>query len=128
MNWMILLHGLLFAGYYNIFSDDKIVASIIPIIGIFVSIIMCYSFWSAERAIGFILTKWNKYIENNNYKYDDFPPVWAGAFSTCPEFAKKKANRIISTYFSFLDAHKSLPILFTTVWIVNLIFCIVTNG
>ncbi|NLI35361.1 MAG: hypothetical protein GX416_02425 [Bacteroidales bacterium] len=120
MMWFILLQGLLLAGFCSIFSKDIVVSIVISVIGIFISIIIRHSFWESEKAIAFILSKWNKFIKDNNFNYDDYPPVWCGYFDTI----LKKNDMIWKSLIPFLIHYKAIPRLFAISWIVILCYCL----
>ncbi|HEX2924759.1 MAG TPA: hypothetical protein VHP38_00625 [Ruminiclostridium sp.] len=114
MNWLILLEGLLFTGYSSL-SSKGFSSYIIGILGFFISLCMRYSFLSNEKAIAFIMDRWNTYLKNNNLKYTDFPPVWAGA---------NLQNTRIQTIMS---AHRFIPVVFMLAWVVLVINTLLLN-
>lgn len=120
MNWLILLQGLLFTGFYHIFQYCLPLACAISILGILISLIMKRSFWSNEKAIAFILKKWDKFISDNGFEYDDFPPVWAGAYN---EIISSKKDKFLEKELHFFTAHKAMPNIFIFIWLFNLTFC-----
>ncbi len=122
MNWLILSQTLLFTGYSTIYRQhpNSVILIIISTLGILLSIVVRHSFWINEKAIAFILTKWNKYIKDNNLEYDDFPPVWAGG--DLKGVVRTKRDRVWSLFSPFLKHHIAIPYLFMLAWSAILIF------
>lgn len=114
MNWLILLEGLLFTGYSNL-STKGFSAYVVGILGFFISLCMRYSFLSNEKAIAFIMDRWNIYLKKNNLKYTDFPPVWAGA------------NLQTTRLQTMLTAHRFIPLIFMVAWIFLIINTLLMN-
>ncbi|AEY65311.1 hypothetical protein [Clostridium sp. BNL1100] len=114
MNWLILLEGLLFAGYSSL-STRGFSLYIIGILGFVVSLCMRYSILSSEKAIAFIMDNWNRYLKKNNMKYMDFPPVWAGA--------NLQTNRLQA----IMTAHRFIPFVFMLAWVGLIINTLLLN-
>lgn len=121
MTWLILLQGLLFAGFCSIFDKDIFIAAFIAVIGIVVSIIIRHSFWENEKAIAFILSKWDNFIKENNLDYNDYPPVWAGCFD---DILDNKKDKLWNTCTPYLIHHLAIPKLFTIAWLFILCYSI----
>lgn len=115
MNWLILSQALLFAGYCAIYEHNtgSSILTIISILGILLSIVVRHSFWMNEKAIAFILHKWNEYISKNNFDYKDFPPVWAGEVGSVILSRRDKIWRFFSPV---LLHHIAIPYLFALAW------------
>jgi len=115
MNWLILSQALLFAGYCSIYEVQvsSPILIIISVLGILLSVVVRHSFWMNEKAIAFILSKWNEYITSNNLDYDDYPPVWAGDVTSVIE---SKRDRVWRFFSPILLHHIAIPYLFIIAW------------
>lgn len=122
MNYLIVLNGLLFAGFYKIYKEDLCMAGFVSIIGIAIAIVIKRSFWSNEKAIAFILEKWNSYIRENNLNVDNFPPVWCACYN---EILKDNKDIFIYKKLKSFETHKALPNIFIFIWLFNLAFCFI---
>jgi hypothetical protein len=114
MNWLILLQGLLFAGYSNL-SKNGYSSFIFAAMGIIVSFCMLKSFLSNEKAIRFILSKWDHFLEVNQTHHTKFPPVWAGA-----ELLGNRFDKI-------LVPHRFIPTIFMIAWLSIIINNVLIN-
>jgi len=122
MNWLILSQALLFAGYCSIYEahESSVILIIISILGILLSLVVRHSFWMNEKAIAFILSKWNQFIVSNNLDYDEFPPVWAGG--DIKSVIKTRRDRVWHFFSPVLLHHIAVPYLFILTWSAILIF------
>lgn len=134
IRWSFLMHSVLLTAYWKVAesaNENKIIyISILTIVGVCFSISSLYTVWSSERAIAFILSKWNNYIHNNGYSYDDFPPVWAGSTETinnCIDVkSERKKKRYKNIYFHTggMSMYKVIPRSFLFVWFAIFINCL----
>lgn len=134
IRWSFLMHSVLLTAYWKVAesaNENKIIyISILTIVGVCFSISSLYTVWSSERAIAFILSKWNNYIHNNGYSYDDFPPVWAGSIETinnCIDVkSERKKKRYKNIYFHMggMSMYKVIPRSFLFVWFAIFINCL----
>ena len=69
IRWSFLMHSVLLTAYWKVVEsaneDKTIYISILTIVGVCFSISSLYTVWSSERAIAFILSKWNDFILNS---------------------------------------------------------------
>ena len=121
MKWLILAQSLLFAGFCTICDKDDMcaVSIVIAIVGVLLAIIIRHSFWLNEKAIAFILSKWNKYREVNNIDCDDVPPVWAGG--DLQSVLQTKSDKRWAKSSPLLRHYQSMPYLFAIAWIAIII-------
>lgn len=134
IRWSFLMHSVLLTAYWKVAesaNEDKIIyMSILTIVGVCFSISSLYTVWSSERAIAFILSKWNDFILNKGYTYDDFPPVWAGSTETINNCIgvkgerKKKWYKNIYFHMGGMSMYKFIPRSFLFVWFVLFINCL----
>lgn len=134
IRWSFLMHSVLLTAYWKVVEsaneDKKIYIFILTIVGICFSISSLYTVWSSERAIAFILSKWNDFILNKGYSYDDFPPVWAGSTKTINNCIgvknerKKKWYKNIYFHMGGMSMYKFIPRSFLFVWFVLFINCL----
>ena len=129
MNWGYLIHSLLFTAFWKVATDTSVPTSLpkylqlfIIIVGVIFSLSAIYSFWVNERAIAFILSRWDDYLDKNNLKHEDFPPVWAGsAISINNTFGikgkwKKWLYQKVYFKLGFLILYRIIPLLFLLIW------------
>lgn len=134
IRWNFLMHSVLLTAYWKVVesaNEDKIIyISILTIVGVCFSISSLYTVWSSERAIAFILSKWNNYILNKGYSYDDFPPVWAGSTETINNCIgvksehKKKWYKNIFFHMGGMSMYKVIPRSFLFVWFALFVNCL----
>ncbi len=122
MNWLILSQALLFAGYCSIYEahESSVILIIISILGILLSLVVRHSFWMNEKAIAFILSKWDQFIISNNLDYNEFPPVWAGG--DIKSVIKTRRDSVWYFFSPVLLHHIAVPYLFILTWSAILIF------
>ena len=132
-NWCMALQTVLLTAFWYVSESDEPHKDpyllVIISVGIIYSLSTIYSIWSNERAIAFILSKWNDYIHIRNEEYDDFPPGWAGSKEAINNTfgldngLKKKIYKKIMFKCGFMSMYSLQPILFLLVWIaVGLIY------
>lgn len=130
IRWSFLMHSVLFTAYWEVtksINEDKAwyIWGLI-FIGICFSISSIYTVWSSERAIAFILSKWDKYILDRGFSYDDFPPVWAGCTEAINNYigvekqTTKKIYEKIYFHMGGMSMYNMIPKLFLLVWLVVL--------
>lgn len=128
IRWSFLMHGILFTAYWNVVNSNIAnqywYIGVLIFIGISFSTSSVYSVWSSERAIAFILSKWNKYISDRGLPNDTFPPVWAGSKEAVnnlegvtSEF-KKWLYKTFCFHMGFMSMYNIIPRIFLLVWIV----------
>lgn len=69
IRWSFLMHSVLLTAYWKVVEsaneDKTIYISILTIVEVCFSTSSLYTVWSSERAIAFILSKWNDFILNS---------------------------------------------------------------
>ncbi|WP_321418952.1 hypothetical protein [uncultured Desulfobacter sp.] len=108
MNWLLLLQGLLFAALGTL-QSQKFTAAIVSSLGLCACLSIHISFRFNERAIHFILSKWDSYLLRTELHHDQLPPVWAGAMLET------------TRYDRLLTPRRFLPAAFAIGWIAVLI-------
>lgn len=121
MTWFILFQTILFAGFYESYNTIHWLGYIICIIGCLLSIIIRHSFWKNEKAISFIMYRWNKQLNELGVSHYKFPPIYAG-FTEFVHY--KKIDRAWAKCSPWLLHHVAIPWLFFIAWIAVLIIMI----
>lgn len=123
MTWFILFQTILFAGFYESYDKTHWLGYIICVIGIVLSIIIRHSFWKNEKAISFILDRWNKQLDELGVSHYKFPPIYAG-FTDYVHI--KRTDRIWARFTPILLHHVAIPWLFFLAWIgvLTIMICI----
>lgn len=128
IRWSFIMHGVLFTAYWNVLGSNLEnqcwYIGIIIVIGVCFAMSSVYSVWSSERAIAFILSKWDKYLLDNRLSSGDFPPVWVGskdAINNVEETSskfKKWLYKNVCFRMGFMSMYNIIPRIFLLAWIV----------
>lgn len=133
INWGFVMHGILLSAYWYVINSEvdnlPLYQFLVILVGIIFSTSSIYSLWTNERAIAFILSKWNAYLAQNDLSHENFPPVWAGSQDAVNNIldvnGKFKIWFYKNIYFhtGFMSMYNMIPKLFLFVWsIFGIIF------
>lgn len=114
MTWFILFQTLLFIGLKELYDKPFPILVILGLIGIGISVIIRHSFWKNEKAIAFILDRWNKHLDEMGLSHEFFPPIYAG-YTTSVHI--DKIDRLWNKCTPVLLHHIAIPWLFVFAWI-----------
>jgi hypothetical protein len=77
-DWHHIIQIAMFTGFYTIMNSEfplHLINYILPILGIIYALSALYSIWVSEKARACIFMHWNRYLNKNGLKWEDFPPV-----------------------------------------------------
>lgn len=137
--WHHAIQIAMFTGFYSLFDLDSSSNShlleqlkhVLPILGIIYALSALYSLWVSERARACILMHWNRYLAENNLKWEDFPPVSGDPIphirnsnidpTIAIDMKLKCYDRFLSSKcFHWFMLYKFIPILFVILWCICL--------
>ena len=133
IRWAFLMQSALLAAYWNVINSSvvnrDVYIGLIIFSGIFFSGSTVYSVWTSERAIAFILKKWNECLNTNKQSSDSFPPVWAGGSAVNNTHGVEGCFRqcLYKHFFyhlGYMSMYKVIPHLFFIIWFcITILFC-----
>jgi hypothetical protein len=120
INWLIIFNGILLSGFIQL-KDDLLFDIILAFIGIIISLSFWWSFFQGNRAIDFLITKWNEKLLYHNKNFDEFPPI-AGIPCYNRGHPKYSSQKKITAFGKFIAPSKILSPIFILVWITIIIY------
>ena len=127
-NWSLALQSVLLTAFWYVSKSEQpykdAYLCVIISVGIIYSLSTIYSIWTNERAIAFILSKWDEYIKCQNESTENYPPVWAGSKNAINNTYGVKSERTRHFYekimykCGFMSMYSVQPRLFLLVWVV----------
>lgn len=132
IHWAFLMQSALFAAYWYVINstvaDKNLYIVLILISGVCFSLSTIYSVWTSERAIAYILSKWNNVLNKYGQSFDSFPPVWAGGSALNNIHGVEGCFRqcLYKHFFyhiGYMSMYKVIPHLFFIIWFCITILC-----
>ena len=133
IRWAFFMQSALLAAYWNVINSSvvnrDVYISLIIFTGVFFSVSTVYSVWTSERAIAFILKKWDECLNTNKQLSDSFPLVWAGGSAVnnthgVESHFKKYLYKHLFYHIGCMSMYKVIPCLFFIIWFcITILFC-----
>ena len=120
INWLIIFNGILLSGFIQLRSE-KLLSIMIAFIGVIISLSFWWSFFQGNRAVDFLINKWNDKLLYHNRNFDEFPPI-SGIPWYSPSNPKHINQKRITSLGKIFAPCKIICPVFILVWITLMIF------
>lgn len=126
INWLIIFNGILISGFIHM-KGNLLLGNLIAVVGIAISVSFWWSLLQGNRAVNFLIKKWEEKLCYHNRNTEEFPPV-AGIPYYIETDSKYKGQKRMDELGRVIGPSRLISPIFILTWMILILCNFAPNG